>query len=153
MDREHEGIALGGIEVGRLDDPALDIEVVDRLVPDLLDFAEPDVGQDVVVHARELPDVAGAVEREGDDVSRLVIARERSHRAAALVDRGDREHVVPGGHRARLAIHRSEPEFELPVMAAVKYTPLPSRAQVTPESRRPSSLAMSRELEPSAFIT
>ena len=43
--------------------------------------------------------------------------------------------------------------FELPVMAAVKYTPLPSRAQLTPERRRPSSPAMRREPEPSAFIT
>src|SRR5690349_4936606 len=47
---EDERVFLGGIEAGRLDDPALDTCPATRPVPDLVDRREPLVAHDVVVH-------------------------------------------------------------------------------------------------------
>src|SRR6266851_1794264 len=54
VDAEHEWILSLGIEVWRLDDPALDAQTVCRAVPDLFDFAELNVLQHAVVNKGKL---------------------------------------------------------------------------------------------------
>jgi len=48
-EKDNGGRLFAGIEVGWFDDPALDLVVVDGVVPDFLDFTECDIGQNVVV--------------------------------------------------------------------------------------------------------
>ena len=58
VDLEHQRVAPVGVEAGRLDDPALDLEpVVGRRPADLLDCAERLVTQDIVVHRGHHPHV------------------------------------------------------------------------------------------------
>ena len=68
VDRENQRVFPIGIEVRGFDDPALDIEVVDRLVPDFLDLTERHVREHVGVHLCELPEVLRSVHIEGDDL-------------------------------------------------------------------------------------
>ena len=94
VDGEHERILSRRIEVRRLDDPSLDLVVVHRLVPDLLDLAEGHATENVFVHLRELRPLARIRETECDDVARHVGRREGPHRHAPVSERAQREHVL-----------------------------------------------------------
>src|SRR5690606_17607645 len=85
-------------EIRRLDQPALHAPAVSARVPDLLDLAEPLTREDVAVHVRQLPDLAGAADVEGDDVARLLRRRARADGQPVLADHVDRQHVCALGH-------------------------------------------------------
>src|SRR5690606_31214871 len=109
VDAQHHGVLAGGIEVRRLDDPALDAEAVQRRVPDLLDLAQLHAGKDVAVDGGELADLTRSAQRERDDVLRLLRAGEHAHGVAVPADVGDREHVFALGDGAHLpAAHGRE---------------------------------------------
>ncbi len=108
MDGQDHRVLLGSIEVRGLHDPALDVEVVGRFIPELLELAESDTRENVVVHVGELSNHSGLVQVEGHHVAGSVGAGARAHRDAAVGERSGHEQVLPLGHLPHLTIEAQE---------------------------------------------
>ena len=114
MNRQHQGILAFRIEVGRLDDPAVDAERF-RFVPDLFHFAERDPPEYVGVHFSQARYLGWARQVESVDVAGFVRARDRPDRGAIVGERRKREKLVAFGELCDASIHRHEVKAAVPV--------------------------------------
>jgi hypothetical protein len=76
VDRQHQRILPGGVEVRRLHDPALNLPAVGAGEPHFLDRPKLLAGEDVAVHVREL-------------LHRRWLAHVERHNVSGLVGRGE----------------------------------------------------------------
>ena len=106
VDVQLHGVLLGGVEVGRRDVPALDLQSIRRRVPHLRHRTELLALENVVVDRRQLFHLLGLRDVIGHDVGRLVHRAQHADSLAGFGNARRGEHVGALGHR----LHHIRPD-------------------------------------------
>ena len=87
--RKHQWILAGRVKVRWFDNPALDVEIVYRLVPDFFDLTEFKICEQRPVMVCQKGDIGRIVEIKRDNLSWLMIGSQCADRDASLGDIGN----------------------------------------------------------------
>ena len=109
VDLHDERISPGRIEARRFHDPTVHRRAARGYEAESFHLAELEVREQLLVHSRELGDLAGVGCRaEANDVGGRLVARAHGSRASALRDGQSVEHVLAVGDGSHATVHRRE---------------------------------------------